>query len=211
MREKLIDIYRNEKLRSFIDENRDMLIKVAAAAVLVTAAFFVFVAGGEEEDKRAAVEKPVVTEEETTAAVILVDIGGEVNNPMVAQLKEGSRVDDAIMAAGGVTENADLTQINRAAFVEDGEKILIPSREGEGLYGEPGDEMTVTGYHDERININTAGSEELQLLDGIGPVTAQKIIEYREENGRFRSIEDIKEVSGIGDKTFEKFKDDIRT
>ena len=62
MREKLIDIYRNEKLRSFIDENRDMLIKVAAAAVLVTAAFFVFVAGGEEEDKRAAVEKPVVTE-----------------------------------------------------------------------------------------------------------------------------------------------------
>lgn len=210
MREKLIDIYRNEKLRSFIDENRDMLIKVAAAAVLVTAAFFVFVAGGEEEDKRAAVEKPVVTEEETTAAVILVDIGGEVNNPMVAQLKEGSRVDDAIMAAGGVTENADLTQINRAAFVEDGEKILIPSREDEGLYGEPGDEMAVTGYRDERININTAGSEELQLLDGIGPVTAQKIIEYREENGRFRSIEDIKEVSGIGDKTFEKFKDDIR-
>ena len=66
-------------------------------------------------------------------------------------------------------------------------------------------------FFDSRININTAGSEDLQQLDGIGPVTAEKIIEYRNSNGKFRTIEDIKNVSGIGEKTFEKLKDHIRT
>lgn len=211
MREKLFAVLENERLREFVNENKDIIIKVAAAALLVVAAFFVFTAGGGSEEESAAEEKNIATQTEPEAATIMVDIGGEVNSPMVAELKEGSRVDDAIKAAGGTTENADLTEINRAAFLEDGEKILIPSKENEFAYDDLSKSRDGLSYDDDRININTADSSELQLLNGIGPATAEKIIDYREEHGRFDSIEDIKEVSGIGDKTFEKFKDDIRT
>lgn len=211
MKEKLLELWNNDKIQGFINKNRDMIIKVAAAALLVVAAFFVFmVAGGQEEDSLAQ-EKEVVTEAEPVVEMIMVDVGGEVNEPMVAVLEEGSRVEDAINAAGGVTVNADLTEINRAAFVEDGEKILIPSKTTGAEYDGAPKGSSYSGYSDSRININTATSEELQLLNGIGPATAEKIIEYRDENGRFNDIEDIKNVSGIGDKTFDKFKDDIRT
>ena len=136
---------------------------------------------------------------------------------MLAELPEGSRVDDAIKAAGGLTDKADLTDINRAAFVEDGEKIYIPALiEMDESSSDVDHSDIVSGnglsaqYSDGKVNINTADSEELQKLTGVGPVTAQKIIDYRKENGRFAAIEDIKNVTGIGDKTFEKFKDDIK-
>ena len=211
MKEKILEIWNNEKVQGFIKENRDMIIKVAAAALLVVAAFFVFMVAGGKEEESLAQEKEVITETEPVVEMIMVDIGGEVNQPMVAVLEEGSRVEDAIKAAGGVTANADLDEINRAAFVEDGEKIFIPSKAADNEYGDESKGSSYAGYTDSRININTATSEELQILDGVGPATAEKIIEYRNENGRFKAIEDIKNVSGIGDKTFEKFKDDIRT
>ncbi len=210
MKEKIIEIRESEKLQSFIKENRDMIIKVAAAALLVVAAFFVFITGDDSSKDSIAEEKDVVMETEAESTMIMVDIGGEVNHPMVAELKDGSRVEDAIEAAGGVTEDADLTEINRAAFVEDGEKIFIPSKmAAEEIYDSNSDGGTYSSYGDGKININTADSEELQKLNGIGPATAEKIIDYRETHGRFKAIDDIKDVSGIGDKTFEKFKDDI--
>ncbi len=220
MKEKIIAFWESEKINDFVNENREILMKVAAAGLLVAAAFFVFIFTGEEKESIAE-ETSVVTETEPQSTMIMVDIGGEVKNPMVVELAEGSRVEDAIEAAGGVTEDADLIDINRAAFLEDGDKILIPTK-----LDTNGDETTdntasgtsnsdskggYTSYSDGRININTAGSEDLQTLDGVGPVTAEKIIEYRESNGRFETIEDIKNVSGIGEKTFEKLKDDIRT
>ena len=151
---------------------------------------------------------------EETTAMIYVDVGGEVKDPSVVELPDGSRVTDAITAAGGLTELADLTDINRAAFVSDGEKIYIPSQvselEDDGLSaGEGGDGGTAKSS-DGRININTADSTQLQELTGVGPATAEKIIDYRKQNGRFQSIEDIKNVSGIGDKTYEKLKDHIK-
>lgn len=219
MRERLTALWESEKIQDYLKENKEMLIKVAAAALLVVAAFFVFVFSEDDEDALAK-ESNAVTETKPQAVMIMVDIGGEVNNPMVAELEEGSRVEDAINAAGGVTENADLTDINRAAFLEDGDKILIPTMTtGDANNGQTknsSDQSIMANdgyktYSDDRININTAGSEELQQLEGIGPVTAEKIIEYRQTNGKFKSIEDIKNVSGIGDKTFEELKDDIRT
>ena len=219
MKERLIAFWESEKIQNYIKENREMLIKVAAAALLVVAAFFVFVMTDGEEESHAE-ENSVITETEAPAAMIMVDIGGEVNKPMVAELEEGSRVEDAINAAGGVTDKADLTEINRAAFLEDGDKILIPTKLEDASdsgsatstsSGEISSEGGSTTYSDSRVNINTADSEELQQLDGIGPVTAEKIIEYRKTNGKFRTIEDIKNVSGIGDKTFDELKDDIRT
>ena len=209
-------------IEAFYKDNREMIIKVAAVALAIVAAFFVFAVSDEDTGAVAgdAVETEVSVTEPQTAA-IYVDIGGEVKNPMLAELPEGSRVDDAIKAAGGLTDKADLTDINRAAFVEDGEKIYIPaiideddisSSAGSAALTSGGSETggQSSSYSGGKVNINTAGSDELQTLTGIGPVTAQKIIDYRTENGRFSSIEDIKNVFGIGDKTFEKFKDDIR-
>jgi len=215
MKERLIALWESGKIQDYIQENREILLKVAAAALLVAAAFFVFVFTGDEEESLAE-ETNVVTESEPKTTMIMVDIGGAVNDPMVAELEEGSRVEDAINAAGGVTEEADLTEINRAAFLEDGDKILIPEKQDVALNDisnatDGSAKGSYTSYSDDRININTAGSEELQQLDGIGPVTAEKIIEYREKSGNFKTIEDIKNVSGIGEKTFDKLKDDIRT
>lgn len=211
MKEKIIEFWESEKLQKFVKGNKDMLIKVTASALLVVVAFFVF-AVSDGEDKSMAQEKETVVETEAAKPMIMVDIGGEVMSPMVAELEEGSRVEDAIKAAGGVTENADLTDINRAAFLEDGDKILIPSKLSQsGEEDSLSDTDKASSYADDRVNINTADSTELQTLNGIGPVTAEKIIEYRTEQGMFKSIEDIKNVSGIGDKTFEKFKGDIRT
>lgn len=211
MKEKIIDFWESEKLQKFVKGNKDMLIKVTASALLVVVAFFVF-AASDGDEKSMAQEKETVVETEASKPMIMVDIGGEVMSPMVAELEEGSRVEDAIKAAGGVTENADLTDINRAAFLEDGDKILIPSKLSQsGEDDSSSDTDKAYSYADNKVNINTADSTELQTLNGIGPVTAEKIIEYRTEQGMFKSIEDIKNVSGIGDKTFEKFKDDIRT
>lgn len=197
-----------EKLVRFAKKNRDMLIRAVLVACAITAALFVFASSGDDERKTDVVKESTVAVE-SEAAKIVVDIGGEVVSPMVVELDEGSRVGDAIEAAGGVTENADLTDINRAAFVEDGEKIYIPRAEIDGE-GDGSSSGYQAGRGDGKININTADSAQLQELDGIGPATAQKIIDYRKENGRFSSIEDIKNVSGIGDKSFEKIKDRIK-
>lgn len=148
-----------------------------------------------------------------TDGIVYVDIGGAVKHPMLAELPTGSRVEDAIEAAGGLRKNADMTEVNRAQILTDGEKIYIPE-EGEtvaggssGISSASGADMV--GISSGRININTADVTLLQQLTGVGPVTAQKIVDYREQNGQFSSIEDLKNVSGIGDKTFEKMKDDI--
>lgn len=210
-------INENRNLEKFVDDNKDLIIKVGAVFLTVVLAFALFVFKGEKGEEADA-EESIVTEE-TQVPNIFVDIGGEVMTPTLAELPEGSRVDDAIEAAGGLTDKADLTEINRAAFVSDGEKIYIPSiEENAGYYGNSmtgesgGSGETGSGRtsYDGKININTADSAQLQQLTGVGPATADKIMAYRNENGRFKSIDDIKNVSGIGDKTFDKFKNSIR-
>lgn len=158
-----------------------------------------------------------------TDGIVYVDIDGAVKHPMLASLPTGSRVEDAIQAAGGLRKNADLSQINRARILADGEKVYIPAEGeesidgsflssgslsgGSGTGGSPSPSMA--GISGGRININTADTILLQQLTGVGPVTAQKIVDYRDQNGKFSSIEDLKNVSGIGEKTFEKLRDDI--
>lgn len=151
---------------------------------------------------------------------IYVDVGGAVKTPMLAELPDGSRVDDAIRAAGGLKKEADMTNVNRAEFLVDGQKVFIPSFaldedgnviESAASFDASGAEAAGAGNADPsgKVNINTADSAQLQTLNGVGPATAQKIIDYRDSSGRFTSIEDIKNVSGIGDKTFDKLKDHI--
>lgn len=197
--------YFNIEVERFISENKDLVIKVAAVALVIVAAFFVFLTKADNIEDDIKIESEVAATEESVSSLdIFVDIGGAVKNPQVVKLPEGSRVEDAIKAAGGLTDKADLTDINRAAFLEDGEKVYIPE-----VY-EEGETSGSMSQEDNRVNINTADSDELQKLNGIGPATAEKIIDYRDEHGRFSNIEDIKNVSGIGDKTFEKFEDDIK-
>lgn len=141
-----------------------------------------------------------------TERPVIVHISGAVPRPGVYALPDGSRVQDAIAAAGGFLAEAEKTQINLAALLVDGEKLDIPFIEG-GSPVLPTPGLTVVAVTTELININTASQSELEILPGIGPTTAQKIIEYREQNGDFVTIEELINVSGIGPGLYDRIKD----
>ena len=136
---------------------------------------------------------------------ICVHISGAVKDPGVYQLPGGSRLVDAIELAGGFSADADEDFLNLASAVEDGLKYHVPTKEETEGLALPADAAVSDG----RIDINHAGAEELMQLNGIGEGKARAIIAYREEHGAFATIEDIKKVSGIGESTYAKFKDDI--
>ena len=144
-----------------------------------------------------------------TPAPIIVHVTGAVINPGVYSLPSGSRVKDAIEKSGGLLSDADTTLINLAMLIEDGEQVWVPYQLDDVMdFDKPavlGGEPT-QGQQTRKININTASQIELESLSGIGPVIAKAVIQYRLENGPFKEIEEIQEVSGIGPVTFEKIK-----
>ena len=143
-----------------------------------------------------------------TTNKITVEIKGEVKNPDVYEIDDGSIIRDLINMAGGLTEEANIDGINRAEKIKANQLIVIPNKDNEN--NNIGSSSVSTGVSsDGIININTATISELQNITGVGEVKAQSIINYREKNGGFKSIEEIKNVDGIGDKTFEKIKDQI--
>ncbi len=152
--------------------------------------------------------------------LVIIHITGSVKNPGIVKLKYGSRIEDAIEAAGGLTENADITNVNLAYVLDDGVKIRIPSitdeKNGDEQILEEGsgeniiEETNMTfGASTKEVNINKATETELQSLPGIGASLASRIIEYRNQNGKFSKIEDIKNVNGIGDSKYDNIKDFI--
>ncbi|MGC9171508.1 helix-hairpin-helix domain-containing protein [Caldisericum sp.] len=141
--------------------------------------------------------------QELSPQKIKVYVTGEVKHPDVYELEENSIIKDAITLAGGVTENADLIAINLAKKLTDGEEVIVPAKENSTSNSTVSASNAKTG----KININSATKEELMTLPGIGEVKANAIIDYRTKNGPFKSIHDIVNVSGIGEKTFEKIKD----
>lgn len=144
----------------------------------------------------------VVTKETITTG-IFVYITGRVKNPGVYEVKEGTRLYEVVDLAGGMTKKADKTAINLAEEVTDGQSIHIPSKTAESFSAEVSEKESTL------ININQATVEQLTQLPGIGDSKALAIITHREENGGFKSVEDIKNVSGIGDATFANLKDMI--
>lgn len=141
--------------------------------------------------------------------IIFVDIIGAVNKPSLVEVKKEDRLQIAIDKAGGLTENAERTSINLAQKLVDGAQYIVPSK-GEELiinYSEDTSQEDIIkgerSFENGKVNINLANKEELQNLTGIGEVLSQRIIEYREANNGFNSIEDIKNVKGIGDKKYE--------
>jgi len=159
--------------------------------------------------------KPVTLEAPPTQVPLEVHVIGAVLRPGVYVFAEGSRVQDAITAAGGLSSDADLEALNLAAKLEDGQQLIVPARGGDAPVGAeptaafrvlPAAAPTSTPSGDQ-VNINTASAEELASLPGIGPTTAQRIVEYRTENGPFARIEDLLNVAGIGPATFDNIQD----
>lgn len=203
------------ELKDFIERKKDTLKMVAIPALVIAAVLFFWFSTCDDSIEVEADTQGGVTSEENisgdagqmTAAqgIIYVDIGGEVLRPGVYEVEEGTRLFQVIEKAGGLTEDANIDEINRAETVFDGQKIMIGDKTAEGVTSE---EKTDT-QADGKININTADSATLQEIPGIGPSKADRIIQYRESEGRFKSIDDIKNISGIGNKTFESIKEYI--
>ena len=148
----------------------------------------------------------ITKKEEKESIKIVVDIKGEIKNPNIYWLEEGCIIEDLINIAGGITEEGDLSKINRAQKLNDHEVVIIPNINDK----ESEIENIIPSSNDKnKVNINTASINELDTLSGIGPSKAEAIIKYREENGTFKSIEEIKNVTGIGEALFEKFKENI--
>jgi len=126
----------------------------------------------------------------------VVDVAGAVRSPGLYRLREGSRIDDAIASAGGPTAKAQLDTVNLAAPVADGEQIVVPGRGAPGVAatGPPAPGSSPSAP----IDLNSATLEQLEALPGIGPVTAQKILDYRQQHGAFHSVEELQGVPGIG-------------
>ena len=155
-------------------------------------------------------------EEEIEEIKIIVHVAGEVHFSGVCELSEDARVIDAVEAAGGATSRADLDGINLAARITDGQKIYVPSvldTVNQSGTTTPNILSNSSGNYSNtstsKININSASQSELESLTGIGPSKANSIINYREDNGGFNSIEDLTNVSGIGIKTLENIKNNI--
>lgn len=160
----------------------------------------------QQKEKEAAVNQ-------AKPETIMVDVKGAVVNPGVYEAEIGDRVFDIIQLAGGLQENADKNQINFAMKVADEMVLYLPVLGEQSI--ENNSEAPVTGSFatassDEgKVNLNTASETELQTITGIGPSKAAAILEYRETNGRFQEIEQLMEISGIGEKTFEKLKEEV--
>ena len=137
-------------------------------------------------------------------AILVVHVAGWVRKPGVYEFAEGARVVDAIERAGGAKAGADLAALNLAALLSDGQQVLVPRR------GPPGSGPVTGGGGGSGtglVNLNTATAEQLETLPGIGPVLAQNILDYRTEHGPFRTVEDLLNVSGIGDARLEQLRD----
>ncbi len=138
-------------------------------------------------------------------AAVYVHVLGAVNSPGLYSFREGDRAIDAVAAAGGYTAEADRRVVNLARFLSDGEQIIVPTQSETAS----GAALNPAGSHANggKVNLNTADAAALESLPRVGPALAARILAWREENGRFASVEDLMSVSGIGDKTFAGLKD----
>ncbi len=182
-----------------------LYVLLGVMAGFVLAGVLVFVA-------RAPAGQPIALLPAPTNVPVAVHVIGAVPRPGLYEFAEGARVQDAIDAAGGLLTSADVDTINLAALLVDGQQLNIPYREGAAPTEPPAAPELPNSNENENtnedlININTATVEELDSLPGIGPTIAQRIIDYRTENGPFTNIDEIMEVPGIGPSTFDEIKD----
>lgn len=153
---------------------------------------------------------PGETTQKTENKMVTVYIQGEVKKPGVYSLSSGSILNDLVKAAGGFTDKAAAdSKLNLAKKLKDEDYIFVEGKLENLPNGENSEAIPTNNKETKKVNINTASAAELDTLPGIGPTTAQKIVDYREKNGQYTSIEDLKKIGGIGDKTLDKFRDNI--
>ncbi|MGE7601151.1 helix-hairpin-helix domain-containing protein [Peribacillus sp. NPDC097675] len=201
---------------------------IAVAVVIVAIGFYLFYQPekkpGETEDIFAISTSEETTDEvkpktEAGPQIMKVDVKGAVQAPGVFTAQAGDRVIDLISEAGSFTDKADKDKVNLAQLVEDQMVIYVPKKGEEGAEIPGGMPATLSngstgtdgaaGSSGGQVNLNTATQADLETLSGIGPSKATAILEYRDSIGKFKQVEDLKNVSGIGDKTFEKLKESI--
>ena len=217
------------KIKSFLEKlniKQKIGLILAALLIVILAFIWLFSIYGNDQPKNEIKKSQESNNEiefklgikEKENKIIMVDISGEIITPGVVKLPEGSRIIDAITAAGGKTEDADLSKVNLAYILDDGVQLYIPryneKLEKEIVQTEPGvgiiqEGINTTSKKDSKVNINTANKEKLATLPGIGEGTAEKIIEYRSKTGKFKAIDEIKKIPGIGDSKFKSLKDKI--
>jgi competence protein ComEA len=180
-----------------VSRPRALLVAAVALALLV-------VAGRTLADAGTANVRPaaLVSERPAAAPKLVVHVAGAVRRPGLYRLTEGSRVADAVARAGGATAPADTAAINLAAPVADGMQVLVPRRVA-AAGGAEGDAAAARG----RPSLSSATLAELDALPGVGPVTAQKILDYRAQRGGFRSVDDLDAIPGIGPARIEQLRD----
>lgn len=185
--------------------NRWVLVAVA----LLVAAVGLSVTLWSWPDAEPAATAPAAVPEAaaTETATIVVSVAGAVNDPGIVELDAGSRVADAIEAAGGLAEGADPGFLNLARVVADGDLVAVPDSSGAAAPA-PGGGSDGAGSGG-LVNVNVASAAELDALNGIGPVLAERIIEYREANGSFQSLDELSEVSGIGSALLEQLREQV--
>jgi competence protein ComEA len=180
---------------------RRLLVAIGCLALLL------FLAGKllSRPQSTAGLAPPAAPPTETAAApaVVVVDVVGAVRRPGLYRLEQGARIADAVARAGGATAKADLALINLAAPLADGEQVVVPKRGAAGPSAPPGAGASSTGP----VHLSTATLEQLDSLPGIGPVTAQKILDYRQKHGAFTSVDELDAVPGIGPARLDQLKD----
>jgi len=203
-----------------LNKKQKIIIIVIATFMLLFIGFYIIKKANNSEyieletQDYEVTESSSINEEIIEEQEIIIHVTGAVKNQGIVQVEEGARISDVIDIAGGITNEADLSKINLAYEVEDGQKIYVPNVNDEtnieSITEEAGENVLEdNNSNSSKVNINTASQTELETLNGVGPSTALKIINYREENGEFNKIEDIKNVPGIGDVKFENLKDSI--
>ena len=159
--------------------------------------------------KNSSTEKEVKEEKEEPVEqdLITVDVKGAVKSPGIYDLPIGSRVNDAVQKAGGLTEQADSKALNLAQKVSDEALVYVPTKGEEAASQQTGSGAASSTSKEKKVNLNKASMEELKQVKGLGGKRAQDIIDHRESNGKFKSVDELKKVSGIGAKTIENLKD----
>nr|WP_238158966.1 helix-hairpin-helix domain-containing protein [Priestia megaterium]MDH3172271.1 helix-hairpin-helix domain-containing protein [Priestia megaterium] len=199
---------------------------IGCICLAVGLAFYIYRTGGEKPESSLQTSDMIKAESSATkkegessdqvissqdSPFVMVDIKGAVQKPGVYQLPKDARVKDALAQAGGATKEADLRQLNLASKLQDEMAVYIPAAGEEIPPSSPVSSISSSGTSNDQplVNINTANTDELQTLNGIGPSKASAIVSYREENGLFQTVEDLGQVSGIGEKSLEKIKAQI--
>lgn len=195
---------------------------VAAALLVAVLVVRSLASGGGGEPAAVSVDPapggPVAAPADAPRGELVVQVAGEVRRPGVYTVAPGARVHEAVERAGGLTRRADPAGVNLVAKVADGQQVIVPRRGAVGAPGaasasgagsSPGSASGGPGATGPKVSLGSATIEQLDAIDGIGPTLAQRIVEYRQENGGFSSIDELRQVDGIGEKRFESLREAV--